>query len=70
MWMQGAVRRKDIQVIKIHTTSNPADVLTMFLGAEETVKHMDNMGLDCRDAAGKTWWESDTQSITTCAAVN
>ena len=44
MWIQGAIRRGDIELLKVHTKSNPADLMTKFLTAEETTKHMKSMG--------------------------
>ena len=44
MWFQGAIRRRDILLQKVHTKQNPADLMTTFLSAEETVKHFTAMG--------------------------
>ena len=44
MWIQGAIRRGDIQVLKIGTHDNPADLMTKFLTAETTEKHLNTMG--------------------------
>ena len=43
MWIQGAIRRGDIRLLKVHTKSNPADLMTKFLNADETQKHLEAM---------------------------
>ena len=44
MWMQGAIRRGDILLMKVHTKQNPADLMTKFLSAEDTARHLTTMG--------------------------
>ena len=49
MWLQGAIRRGDIELLKVHTKENPADLMTKFLTAEETTKHLNAMGYHYTD---------------------
>ena len=44
MWLQGCVRRTEIQLFKIGTKENPADLMTTCLTEEEMTKHMNWMG--------------------------
>ena len=46
MWLQGAIRRKDVRLFKVHTKQNPADLMTKFLSAEDTERHLKAMGFD------------------------
>ena len=46
MWIQGAIRRKEIELLKVHTKCNPADLMTKFLTAEDTTKHLRAMGYE------------------------
>ena len=44
MWLQGSIRRKDINLFKVGTKENPADLMTKFLTEEEMTRHMAWMG--------------------------
>ena len=49
MWLQGAIRRGDIMLLKVHTKQNPADLMTKLLTAEDTEKHLNAMGYFYKD---------------------
>ena len=44
MWMQGAIRRKDIQLEKVHSHDNPEDLFTKSLCHNVMVRHMNFLG--------------------------
>ena len=44
MWIQGAIRRREIQLLKVGTKDNPADLMTKFLIKEDAERHLDRMG--------------------------
>ena len=46
MWIQGAIRRGDIKLLKVHTKCNPADLMTKFLTSDETEQHLKAMGYE------------------------
>ena len=44
MWLQGALKRKELTVHKVHTNDNPADLMTKSLGRDAMERHMQYMG--------------------------
>ena len=44
MWIQSSIRKGEIKLLKVHAKSNPADLTTKFLKAEEAEKHLAEMG--------------------------
>ena len=54
MWLQGAIRRKDIQLLKVHTKCNPADLMTKNLDQATIDRHSGYMAMDFLDGRAST----------------
>ena len=53
LWLQEAVCRGKIKLLKVDGAKNPADVLTKYLTHEEVLKHLRKLSIIvmlCRDA--------------------
>ena len=47
MWIQGAIRRKELKLVKVGTHDNPADFMTKSPTAEAMERHFNTMGVWC-----------------------
>ena len=45
LWIQGAVSQKDLQLRKVGTAQNPADMLTKFLDGDSYARHCSSLGM-------------------------
>jgi hypothetical protein len=46
LWIQDAINEKEIDINKMNTLENPADVLTKFLNVESFDKHVKKINLE------------------------
>ena len=52
LWIQGSLQRKDLELEKVGTADNPADVLTKFVPSELMSRHVRWMGYEFPDQCG------------------
>lgn len=46
LWLQDAIRRKDIKLSKVPGTENPADMMTRHVGQQLIAKYMAELGFE------------------------
>ena len=49
LYIQDLVKNSVLRIVKVHTSVNPADVMTKHLTQHVLKKHLDNLGLWCED---------------------
>ena len=49
LWLQGMVQRRKLSIVKVPGASNPADLLTKYLGADLITKNLTALGFESVD---------------------
>ena len=55
LWLQGAVLDKTLDVRKEAGATNPADLMTKHLAAEDMRRHLDRLGFEVRQGRSKLY---------------